>query len=211
MEVGSHCERSLFLLRWRFVGCSRFLRAGRKRASREATASTTPTIDQSLEGKAPSSEDFAGRERVVYEVQKRIGRECFEKIACDRGGRDGESHALTRQEIEHKCGVVAGREMDRVSFRSSRAIRTSRKAKTVYVIRGWREAQQMIKAENESALSNGRPTRAYRFRGVARNQKRLKDRKKKYGEYSVHADYQWRIVELDLPDAQRTPHRKPTG
>ena len=103
----------------------------------KARASTTPTIDQSLEWKAAFNPKISpDGKRVVYEVQQANWEEnAFERNLWIADTATGDSHALVDcgrcnrrialadfgEKIEHQCGVVAGRKMDRVSFRPARA------------------------------------------------------------------------------------------
>src|SRR5260370_5191820 len=68
------------------------------------------------------SDNFTGREaRCLRSAESELGRECVRTKFVDRGRRERRiTSPDIGKEIEHECGVVARREMGRVSFRPPR-------------------------------------------------------------------------------------------
>src|SRR5229473_6009900 len=175
----------------------------------KATASTTPTIDQSLEWKIAFNPKISpDGKRVVYEVQKAN----WEDNAFDRNLwivdiATGESHALTSAK---KSSTNAAWSPDNqwIAFLSDRPGQikdTPEGKKQLYVIStDGGEAQQLTKAENDVNAFDWAPdSQRLAFSMTDPDPKTLKDRKEKYGEYSVvHADYQMaHLWTIEVPNA----------
>ena len=163
----------------------------------QATASSTPTIDQSLEWKAAFNPKISpDGMRVVYELQKTNWEEnAFERNLWIAEVATGESHALTSAK---KSSTNAGWSPDGkwiafLSDRPGQITGTPDGKKQLYVISAdGGEAQQLTKVENDvNALEWAPDSKRIAFSMTDPEPKMLKDRKEKYGEYSVvHADYQ---------------------
>jgi dipeptidyl aminopeptidase/acylaminoacyl peptidase len=163
----------------------------------QATASSTPTIDQSLEWKAAFNPKISpDGMRVVYELQKTNWEEnAFERNLWIADIAAGESHALTSAK---KSSTNAGWSPDGkwiafLSDRPGQITGTPDGKKQLYVISAdGGEAQQLTKVENDvNALEWAPDSKRIAFSMTDPEPKALKDRKEKYGEYSVvHADYQ---------------------
>src|SRR5882757_9906204 len=181
-------------------------------------ASTTPTIDQSLEWKTAFNPKISpDGKRVVYEVQKAN----WEDNAFDRNLwivdiATGESHALTsaKKSSTNPGWSPDGKWIAFLSDRSGQIKDTPEGKKQLYVIStDGGEAQQLTKTENDvNALEWAPDSKRIAFRSSDREPKTLQDRKERYGEYSVvHADYQmahlW-IVEVPDNSANATPEAK---
>src|SRR4029077_16613799 len=163
----------------------------------KVAASTTPAIDQSLEWKnAFNSKISPDGKRVVYEVQKANWEEnAFERNLWIVEVATGDSHALTSAK---KSSTDAGWSPDGkwIAFLSDRPGQlkdTPDGKKQLYVISAdGGEAQHPPKGESEIGAFEWAPdSRRIAFAVLDPEPKTLKDRKEKYGEYSVvHADYQ---------------------
>src|SRR6266853_6774900 len=159
--------------------------------------STTPTIDQSLEWKtALNAKISPDGKRVVYEVQKANWEDnAFERNLWIADVATGDSHALTSAK---KSSTDAGWSPDGkwiafLSDRPGQITGTPDGKKQLYVISAdGGEAQQLTKVENDgNALEWAPDSKRIAFSMTDPEPKTLKDRKEKYGEYSViHADYQ---------------------
>src|SRR5437762_6048687 len=160
-------------------------------------ASSTPTIDQSLEWKAAFNPKISpDGMRVVYELQKTNWEEnAFERNLWIDDVALSESHALTSAK---KSSTNAGWSPDGkwiafLSDRPGQITGTPDGKKQLYVISAdGGEAQQLTKVENDvNALEWAPDSKRIAFSMTDPEPKALKDRKEKYGEYSVvHADYQ---------------------
>src|SRR5229473_8157615 len=160
-------------------------------------ASTTPTIDQSLEWKTAFNPKISpDGKRVIYEVQKAN----WEDNAFDRNlwivdiGA-GESHALTSAKKSSTNPVWSpdGKWIAFLSDRPGQITGTPEGKKQLYVIPAdGGEAQQLTKLESDvNDLGWAPDSKRIAFSASDVEPKTLKDRKEKYGEYSVvHADYQ---------------------
>src|SRR5437660_575011 len=181
-------------------------------------ASTTPTIDQSLEWKTAFNPKISpDGKRVVYEVQKAN----WEDNAFDRNLwivdiATGESHALTsaKKSSTNPAWSPDGKWIAFLSDRSGQIKDTPEGKKQLYVIStDGGEAQQLTKTENDvNALEWAPDAKRIAFSTTDPDPKAMKDRKEKYGEYSVvHADYQmahlW-IVDLPGNSANVAPEAK---
>ncbi len=160
-------------------------------------ASTTPTIDQSLEWKSAFNPKISpDGKRVIYEVQKAN----WEDNAFDRNlwivdTAAGESHALTsaKKSSTNAAWSPNGKWIAFLSDRPGQITGTPEGKKQLYVISAdGGEAQQLTKSENDlNAFEWAPDSKRIAFSMSDPEPKALKDRKEKYGEYSVvHADYQ---------------------
>jgi len=161
------------------------------------TGPAAPTIDQSLEWKYAFNPKISpDGKRMVYEVQKTNWEEnAFETSLWIVDVASGESHALTSSK-KSSGGAEWSPDGKWIGFTSDRPgqLKDSPEGKSqLYVISlGGGEAQQITKAENgvdsfEWAPDSGQIA----FTTGEAESKAMKDRKEKYGEYSVvHADYQ---------------------
>ena len=172
-------------------------------------ASTTPTIDQSLEWKTAFNPKISpDGKRVVYEVQKANWEEnAFERSLWIAEVATDESHALTsaKKSSTNAAWSPDGKWVGFLSDRPGQIKDTPEGKKQLYVISAdGGEAQQLTKAENDIGAFEWAPdSRRIAFAVLDPESKTLKDRKEKYGEYSVvHADYQMaHLWMIDLPDA----------
>src|SRR3989440_4654975 len=174
----------------------------------KAAASTTPTIDQSLEWKNAFSPKISpDGKRVVYEVQKAN----WEDNAFDRNLwivdiATGESHALTsaKKSSSNPAWSPDGKWIAFLSDRPGQIKDTPEGKKQLYIISAdGGEAQQITKTESDVNAFDWAPdSRRIAFSMLDPEPKTLKDRKEKYGEYSVvHTDYQMaHLWIIDLPD-----------
>src|SRR6266853_1897349 len=163
----------------------------------QAAASATPTIDQSLEWKAAFNPKISpDGMRVVYELQKTNWEEnAFERNLRIADVATGESHALTsaRKSSTNAGWSPDGKWIAFLSDRPGQITGTPDGKKQLYVISAdGGEAQQLTKVENDvNALEWAPDSKRIAFSMTDPEPKTLKDRKEKYGEYSViHADYQ---------------------
>ncbi len=185
--------------------------------SQEATkntqppASTTPTIDQSLEWRGTFVPKISPEgKRVVYEVQSTNWEDnAFERNLWIADIATGESHALTSAKKSSTNAVWSpdGKSIAFLSDRPGQITGTPEGKKQLYVISAnGGEAQQLTKADNDvNALEWAPDAKRIAFSMVDAEPKALKDRKEKYGEYSVvHGDYQmahlW-IIEVPMGGA----------
>src|SRR5712671_7644570 len=162
-----------------------------------ASASTTPTIDQSLEWKSAYNPKISpDGKRVVYEVQKANWEEnAFERNLWIVDVATGESHALTsaKKSSTNAAWSPDGKWIAFLSDRPGQIKDTPEGKKQLYVISAdGGEGQQLTKTENDVNAFDWAPdSKRIAFSMTDPEPKTLKDRKEKYGEYSVvHADYQ---------------------
>src|SRR5712664_463256 len=167
------------------------------RKAEQATASKTPTIDQSLEWKSAFNPKISlDGKRVVYELQKTNWEEnAFERNLWIVDVATGESHALTsaKKSSTNAAWSPDGKWIAFLSDRPGQITGTPEGKKQLYVISAdGGEAQQLTKTENDVNAFDWAPDSArIAFSMTDPEPKALKDRKEKYGEYSVvHADYQ---------------------
>src|SRR5882762_6061150 len=187
----------------------------------KAAVSTTPTIDQSLEWKSAFNPRISpDGKRVVYEVQKAN----WEDNAFDRNLwivdiATGESHALTsaKKSSTNPAWSPDGKWIAFLSDRPGQIKDTPEGKKQLYFISAdGGEAQQLTKVENDVNAFDWAPdSKRIAFSMTDPDPKTLKDRKEKYGEYSVvHADYQmthlW-TIEISNPAAAAEPKRLTDG
>lgn len=169
-------------------------------------APTTPTIDQSLEWKSAYNPKISpDGKRVTYEVQTTNWNEnAFERNLWIGDVATGESHALTtaKKSSTNAAWSPDGKWIAFLSDRPGQITGTPDGKKQLYVISAdGGEAQQLTKVENDvNAFEWAPDSKRIAFSMTDPEPKAMKDRKEKYGEYSVvHADYQmthlW-IVEI---------------
>ena len=189
--------------------------AGVPAAAQEAPKSTlapvfkTPTIDQSLEWKSAFNPKISpdGR-RVVYELQSTNWEDnSFDRNLWIADIANGEVRQLTSAK-KSSTGANWSPDGKWIAFVSDRAAQISGSTadkKQLYVISAdGGEAQQLSKSETDVGGFEWAPdSRRIAFAATDPEPKTLKDRKEKYGEYSVvHADYQMaHLWAIDLPDA----------
>ena len=166
-------------------------------AGAQETASSTPTIDQSLEWKAALNPKISpDGMRVVYEIQKTNWEEnAFERNLWIADIPAGESHTLTsaKKSSANAAWSPDGKWIAFLSDRPGQITGTPEGKKQLYVISAdGGEAQQLTKVENDvDALEWAPDSKRIAFSMTDPEPKALKDRKEKYGDYSVvHADYQ---------------------
>ncbi len=162
-----------------------------------AAASTTPTIDQSLEWKSAFNPKISpDGKRVVYELQKTNWEDnAFDRNLWIADIAAGESHALTsaKKSSTNPAWSPDGKWIAFLSDRPGQITGTPEGKKQVYVIPAdGGEAQQLTKLESDVKDLGWAPdSKRIAFSASDVEPKTLKDRKEKYGEYSVvHADYQ---------------------
>jgi dipeptidyl aminopeptidase/acylaminoacyl peptidase len=178
--------------------------------------STTPTIDQSLEWKAAFNPKISpDGKRVVYEVQKANWEEnAFDRSLWIADIATGESHALTSAKKSSTTAAWSpdGKWIAFLSDRPGQIKDTPEGKKQLYMISAdGGEAQQLTKTENDVNSFDWAPdSKHIAFSTTDPDPKALKDRKEKYGEYSVvHADYQMtHIWTIEAPDGS-TPAAEP--
>jgi len=184
-----------------------FARAQETGQAGKTATSTTPTIDQSLEWKSAFNPKISpdGR-RAVYEVQKANWEDnAFDRNLWIADTATSESHALTSAK-KSSTNAAWSRDGKWIAFLSDRPGQikdTPEGKKQLYVIAAdGGEAQQLAKTETEvNAFEWAPDSKHIAFSMSDAEPKTLKDRKEKYGEYSViHADYQMtHLWTIELP------------
>src|SRR5713226_6017677 len=171
--------------------------AAAQEAAKTAPASTVPTIDQSLEWKSAFDPKISpDGKRVVYELQKTNWEEnAFERNLWIADIATGEAHALTsaKKSSTNAAWSPDGKWIAFLSDRPGQIKDTPEGKKQLYVIStDGGEAQQLTKTENDLNAFDWAPdAKRIAFSTTDPDPKAMKDRKEKYGEYSVvHADYQ---------------------
>jgi dipeptidyl aminopeptidase/acylaminoacyl peptidase len=187
------------------------IRAGAQETPKaaQAAASKTPTIDQSLEMRSAFNPKISpdGR-RVVYEVQSANWEDnSFDRNLWIADIASGEVRQLTSAK-KSSTGADWSPDGKWIAFVSDRPAQISGSTadkKQLYVISAdGGEAQQLSKSETDVGGFEWAPdSRHIAFAAADPEPKTLKDRKEKYGEYSVvHADYQMvHLWTIELPDA----------
>jgi dipeptidyl aminopeptidase/acylaminoacyl peptidase len=183
-----------------FCGWGANFAAGQEAAGAKgapAAASGTPSIDQSLEWNSAFNPRLSpDGKRVVYEVQKTNWEEnAFERNLWIVDVSTGESHPLTtaKKSSTNAAWSPDGKWIAFLSDRPGQIKGSPEEKKQLYVIQAdGGEALQLTKAENGvNALDWAPDSKRIAFSAMDPEPKALKDRKEKYGEYSViHADYQ---------------------
>jgi len=163
----------------------------------QGPAAMAPTIDQSLEWQSAFNPKLSpDGKRVVYEVQKTNWEEnAFERNLWIGEIASGETHALTTAK---KSSTNPAWSPDRkwlafLSDRPGQIAGTAEGKKQLYVISAdGGEAQQVTKVENDVSDFEWAPdSKRIAFSMSDPESKPLKDRKERYGDYSVvHSDYQ---------------------
>ena len=174
----------------------------------QGPVSRTPTIDQSLEMKSAFNPKISpdGR-RVVYELQSANWEDnSFDRNLWIADIASGEVRQLTSAK-KSSTGADWSPDGKWIAFVSDRPAQISGSTadkKQLYVISAdGGEAQQLSKSETDVGGFEWAPdSRRIAFTATDPESKTLKDRKEKYGEYSVvHADYQMaHLWTIDLPD-----------
>lgn len=192
--------RKLFLIPAALSVCARLvLSSGAQQVGNapKAAASTTPTIDQSLEWKSAFNPKISpDGKRVVYEVQKTNWEDnAFERNLWIVDSATADSHALTsaKKSSTNAEWSSDGKWIAFLSDRPGQIKDTPDGKKQLYVISAdGGEAQQLTKTENDVNAFEWEPeSKHIAFTTTDPDPKAIKDRKEKYGDYSVvHADYQ---------------------
>ena len=163
----------------------------------QGPSSTVPTIDQSLEWQSAFNPRISpDGKRVVYEVQKTNWEEnAFERNLWIAEVASGETHALTtaKKSSTNPEWSPDGKWIAFLSDRPGQMAGTPEGKKQLYVISAeGGEAQQVTKVENDvSAFEWAPDSKRIVFSMTDPETKAMKDRKEKYGDYSVvHGDYQ---------------------
>jgi dipeptidyl aminopeptidase/acylaminoacyl peptidase len=183
------------------------------RKEAKAEPSFTPSVDQSLEWHAAFNPKMSpDGKRVVYELQKTNWEDnAFERNLWIADALSGESHALTsaKKSSTNAAWSPDGKWIAFLSDRPAQIKDSPEGKKQLYVISAdGGEAQQLAKTETEvNALEWAPDSRRLAFSMSDPEPKSLKDRKEKYGEYSVvHADYQMtHLWTIELPVSGAPP------
>jgi len=162
-----------------------------------APASTVPTIDQSLEWQAAFNPKISpDGKRVVYEVQKTNWEEnAFDRNLWIGDVASSETHALTtaKKSSTNPQWSPDGKWIAFLSDRPGQIAGTAEGKKQLYMISAdGGEAQQLTKVENDVSDFEWAPdSKRMAFSMSDPDSKAMKDRKERYGDYSVvHSDYQ---------------------
>jgi dipeptidyl aminopeptidase/acylaminoacyl peptidase len=206
-----------------FGGALALPAAGQEAAkSAQSQTSTVPTIDQSLEWQSAFNPRISpDGKRVIYEVQKTNWEEnAFERNLRIGDVATGETHALTtaKKSSTNPEWSPDGKWIAFLSDRPAQIPGTPDGKKQLYVISAdGGEAQQLTKLENDVSDFDWAPdSKRLAFSMSDPETKSLKDRKEKYGEYSVvHGDYSmthlWTIEFSSINTALPEPKRLTEG
>ncbi|HKW61469.1 MAG TPA: S9 family peptidase [Candidatus Acidoferrum sp.] len=163
----------------------------------QTASSTVPTIDQSLEWQSAFNPKISpDGKRVVYEVQKTNWEEnAWERNLWVGDVASGETHALTtaKKSSTNPAWSPDGKWVAFLSDRPGQIAGTAEGKRQLYVISvDGGEAQQVTKVENDVSDFEWAPdSKRIAFSMSDPESKAMKDRKEKYGEYSVvRSDYQ---------------------
>src|SRR2546427_6090747 len=191
------CKVSWMALWVAWCGMLAVLPAEQTAKPAQGPSSRVPTIDQSLEWQSAFNPKISpDGKRVIYEVQKTNWEEnAFERNLWIGEVATGETHALTTAKKSSSNAEWAphGKWIAFLSDRPGQIPQTPEGKKQLYVISaGGGEAQQLTKVENDVSDFDWAPdSKRIAFSMTDPEPKALKDRKDKYGEYSVvHGDYQ---------------------
>jgi Tol biopolymer transport system component len=206
--------RELSLISAALSACGLFLLSAT--AQETGNPAKTPTIDQSLEWKSAFNPKISpDGKRVVYEVQKTNWEDnAFERNLWIVDSATADSHTLTsaKKSSTNAAWSSDGKWIAFLSDRPGQIKDTPEGKKQIYMISAdGGEAQQLTKTENDvNAFEWAPDSKRIAFSTTDPDPKTLKDRKEKYGEYSVvHADYQMAIFGPSrfLPAARLSPNR----
>jgi hypothetical protein len=170
-------------------------------------ASTTPTIDQSLEMKSASNPEISpDGKRVVYELSRTNWEDnAFERDLWIVDTATGEGHQLTasKKSSTNAAWSPDGKWIAFLSDRPGQISGTPESKKQIYVIAAdGGEARQLTKVEaGVNSLAWSPDSKKLAFSAEDPEPKTMKDRKEKYGEYDVvHADYKMvHLWTLEIP------------
>jgi len=208
-RLGAVC--TLALCAWRVAGQEQ-----KAPEPTKASAAGAPTIDQSLEMKGGFSPKISpDGKRVVYEVTRTNWEEnAFERDLWIADVTTGEAHALTaaKKSSSNAKWSPNGRWIAFLSDRPGQISGSPADKRQTYVIAAdGGEARQITKAEEGVTDFDWAPdSQRVAFTTQDPEPKALKDRKEKYGEYSVvHADYQMtHLWTIELPSEEGATEAK---
>jgi dipeptidyl aminopeptidase/acylaminoacyl peptidase len=192
---------------WAAVGAG--LAAQEAKDPNAAKNSATPTIDQTLEMKSAFSPKISpDGKRVVYEVVSTNWEDnSFDRNLWIADVASGDVRPLTTAK-KSSSGAEWSPDGRWIAFTSDRPAQISGSPadkRQIYVIAAdGGEAQQLTKVESDVSGFEWSPdSRRIAFSMSDPEPKALKDRKDKYGEFSViHADYQMtHLWTIDLPES----------
>jgi dipeptidyl aminopeptidase/acylaminoacyl peptidase len=183
-----------------------------------AANSSTPSIDQSLEMKSAFSPEIApDGKRVVYEVTRTNWEDnVFERDLWIADTATGEGHQLTasKKSSTNAAWSPDGKWIAFLSDRPGQISGTPEGKKQIYVIAAdGGEARQLTKVETGVNIFAWSPdSKKLAFSADDPEQKAMKDRKEKYGDYEVvHADYNmahlW-TLEIPAGESETIPEPK---
>ncbi len=200
--------------------CSLSVRVATQQPTAPATAgsaSTAPTIDQSLEMKGAFSPEISpDGTRVVYEVSRTNWEDnAFERDLWIADTTTGEGHQLTasKKSSTNAAWSPDGKWIAFLSDRPGQISGTPEGKKQIYMIAAdGGEARQITKVETGVNIFAWSPdSKQMAFTADDPEPKAMKDRKEKYGEYEVvHADYNMaHLWMMEIPAAESAPIPEP--